>query len=56
MTVKEIIAILKVLPQDAEVYYFDTWWESEGWGPVETCWNEIDEITYDVEDNVVHLI
>jgi hypothetical protein len=54
MTVKEIIAILKVLPQDAEVRYFDTWWDCEGWEP-ETYWDKIDEITYDVEDNAVHL-
>ena len=58
MPAKDLIAILEILPQDAKVYYFDTWWESENWGDNdnESAWNEIDEISYDVEDNTIHLI
>lgn len=58
MKVKEMITILEAMPSDATIYYFDTWWASEGWGEDadESGWNSIDSITYDEEDNTIKLI
>ena len=57
MTVEKMITILEAMPQDAEVCYFDTWWDGEGWGDDadESKWNRIDSITHDIEDNTVLL-
>ncbi len=57
MTVKELMIVLEAMPQDAEVQYFDTWWEGEGYGEHadESMWNEINSITHDIEENTVLL-
>ena len=58
MTVKELIKAIRKFPNDAEVYYLDTWWESEGYGKDADVpeWNGIQEIKYNAEDNSIELI
>ena len=58
MTVKELIKIIRKFPNDAEVFYLDTWWESEGYGDNadNSAWNPIEHIKYNVEDNSIELI
>lgn len=54
MTVKELIKIIRKFPNDAEIFYLDTWWESEGYG--NSAWNPIEHIKYNAEDNTIELI
>ena len=58
MTVKELIKIIRKFPNDAEVFYLDTWWESEGYGDTadSSAWNPIENIKYNAEDNSIELI
>ena len=58
MTVKELIKIIRKFPNDAEVFYLDTWWESEGYGENagNSAWNPIELIKYNAEDNTIELI
>ena len=58
MTVKEFIRIIRKFPNDAEVFYLDTWWESEGYGDTadSSAWNPIEHIKYNAEDNTIELI
>lgn len=58
MTVKELIKIIRKFPNDAEVFYLDTWWESEGYGDNadNSAWNPIEHIKYNAEDNTIELI
>ena len=58
MTVKEFIKIIRKFPNDAEVFYLDTWWESEGYGDNadNSAWNPIEHIKYNAEDNSIELI
>lgn len=50
MTVAELIKALSQCDFNAEVKFFDTFWDSEGWGPLanESRWNEIIDV---FEDN-----
>ena len=54
ITVEKMIEILKTMPSDARVVFFDTWWESEGWGDNHE-WNEVDCIDYNEEKNRIEL-
>lgn len=58
MTIKELIKIIRKFPNDAEVFYLDTWWESEGYGENagNSAWNPIENIKYNTEDNTIELI
>ena len=58
MTVKEFIKIIRKFPNDAEIFYLDTWWEAEGYGNYANnpAWNPIEHIKYNAEDNSVELI
>ncbi len=58
MTIKELIKIIRRFPNDAEVFYLDTWWESKKFGQNtdESVWNPIEHIKYDAEDNTIELI
>ena len=58
MTVKEFIKIVRKFPNDAEIFYLDTWWESEGYGDNadNSAWNPIEHIKYNAEDNSIELI
>lgn len=58
MTVKEFIKIIRKFPNDAEIFYLDTWWESEGYGDNadNSAWNPIEHIKYNAEDNSIELI
>ena len=58
MTVKELIKTIRKFPNDAEIFYLDTWWESEGWGDNadNSAWNPIEHIKYNAEDNTIELI
>ena len=57
-TVKELIKIIRKFPNDAEVFYLDTWWESEGYGENadNSAWNPVEHIKYNAEDNSIELI
>ncbi len=57
MTVEKMIAILNLMPKNARVCFFDTWWEAEGWGENANvhAWNDIDIIDYDEENNRVEI-
>ena len=57
MTVKELIEILEDMPEDAEVFYLDTWWRVEGYGEnvEEEAWNEVDTVSYNEEKRVVEI-
>ena len=57
MKVAELIKILEKMPKDAKVSYFDTYWQSEGWGEhaKEPYYNEVCAIEYNEEDNSVEL-
>ena len=58
MTVKEFIRIIRKFPNDAEIFYLDTYWESEGYGDNadNSAWNPIEHIKYNAEDNTIELI
>ena len=58
MTVKEFIKIIRKFPNDAEIFYLDTYWESEGYGDNadNSAWNPIENIKYNAEDNSIELI
>lgn len=53
----ELIEILKKMPKDAEVLYFDTFWQSEGWGKDAKIpyYNEVRVVEYNEEDNSIEL-
>lgn len=53
----ELIEILKKMPKDAEVSYFDTYWQSEGWGKDANIpyYNEVRIVDYNEEDNLIEL-
>lgn len=53
----ELIEILKKMPKDAEVSYFDTFWQSEGWGKDAKVpyYNEVRVVEYNEEDNSIEL-
>ena len=57
MKVKEIIKTLKKMPPDAEVYYLDTFWRSEGWGEHadEDAWNMVNDVLYNKTDNTIEI-
>lgn len=61
MTVEKMIKILKLMPQDANVCIFDTYWEVEDWeedwidGTSDSLWNEVDCINYDNNKHRVEL-
>ena len=53
----ELIEILKKMPKDAEVSYFDTFWQSEGWGKDANVpyYNEVRTVEYNEENNSIEL-
>lgn len=53
----ELIEILKKMPKDAEVLYFDTYWQSEGWGEraKEPEWNIVGAVEYNEDENSIEL-
>ena len=57
MKVIDLIKVLEKLPKDAEVEYFDTYWESEGYGAhaKEPAWNTVGDVYYNKENNSVEL-
>lgn len=55
MKVKELMEVLKQFPDDAEIFYLDTWYKSEGWGE-NSEWNPIEDIKYNIEDNSIELL
>lgn len=57
MKVIELIKILEKMPKDAEVSYFDTYWQSEGYGKNAKVpyYNEVRVVEYNEEDNSIEL-